>query len=311
MVRAYHNASEVVMRMAGRGGDRIGHFVNADAERAFRKAYDALCEQRWPTPPEQLMVETGFGPTHVFHWAGTGTPIVLLHGFGATSIMWHKAIKGLAGHRLYAVDTIGEPGRSVQRAPIRDPRDLANWLDEALSGLELDRIHLVGASYGGWLALNQALRSPRRLATISLIEPAGFQRVGARFFLWAIACGLAGIAPAPIRRRAARWLRMSTVDDLQMRWLAMLSYRKFRPRMPRETSPSDGELRSITTPTLLLLGEKSELHDSRRVLARTRAFMPVLQGEIIPRAGHSLPVDQADVVSQRILQHIAAAEDVH
>jgi pimeloyl-ACP methyl ester carboxylesterase len=301
------------MVMSGRGDDPLGHFVNADAEQAFRNAYGALCQQRWPTPPQQLNVKTRFGATHVFHWPGTGTPIVLLHGSGATSIMWHKAITGLAGHRLFAVDTIGEPGRSVQRAPIRDPQDLATWLDEVLAGLELDQVHLVGASYGGWLALNQALRSPQRLATISLVEPVGFQKVGARFFLWAIACGLASIAPAPIRRRAARWLRMSTVDDQQMVRMGMLSYRKYRPRLPKETSPSDDELRSITTPTLLLLGEKSQLHHARRVLARTRALMPALEAEIVPRAGHSLPVDQADVVSRKILRHLAvnAAEDAH
>jgi pimeloyl-ACP methyl ester carboxylesterase len=162
--------------MSGRSGGRFGHFVNADAEQAFRNAYDALCQQRWPTPPQQRNVETRFGATHVFHWPGTGTPIVLLHGSGATSIMWHKAIKGLAGHQLYAVDTIGEPGRSLQRAPIRDPQDLASWLDEVLAGLELDHVHLVGASYGGWLALNQALRSPKRLATISLVEPVASRR---------------------------------------------------------------------------------------------------------------------------------------
>jgi pimeloyl-ACP methyl ester carboxylesterase len=300
------------MRMSGRGDDPLGHFVNPDAERAFHNAYDELCQRRWPTPPEQLQVETRFGTTHVFHWPGTGTPIVLLHGSGATSIMWHKAIVGLAGHPLYALDTIGEPGRSVQRAPIRDPRDFVTWLDEVLSGLELDRVHLVGASYGGWLALNQALRSPQRLATISLVEPAGFQKVGARFFLWAIACGFASIAPAPIRRRAARWLRMSTVNDLPMRKLAMLSYRKYRWRLPKERSPTDGELRSVATRTLLLLGEKSELHDARRVRARTRACMTALEVEIVPGAGHSLPVDQADVVTRKILQHIAvndAAQD--
>jgi pimeloyl-ACP methyl ester carboxylesterase len=301
------------MVMSRRSDDWCGRFVNADAEQAFHNVYDALCQQRWPTPPQQLNVETRFGTTHVFHWPGTGTPIVLLHGSGATSIMWHKAITDLVGHRLYAVDTIGEPGRSVQRAPIRDPQDLATWLDEVLGGLDLDCVHLVGASYGGWLALNQALRSPKRLATISLVEPAGFQKVGARFFLWAIACGLASIAPAPIRRRAARWLRMSTVDDPEMRRLAMLSYRKFRPHLPKETSPTDDEFRSITTPTLLLLGEKSELHDARRVLGRTRALMPALEAEIVPGAGHSLPVDQADLVGRRILQYIAvnAAEDTH
>jgi hypothetical protein len=41
--------------------------------------------------------------------------------------------------------------------------------------------------------------------------------------------------------------------------------------------------------------------------------MPALEAEIVPRAGHSLPADQADVVSSRILQYIAvnAAEDAH
>jgi pimeloyl-ACP methyl ester carboxylesterase len=256
-----------------------------------------------------LEVATRFGSTHVFGWAGTGLPIVLLHGHGATSIMWHRTVKGLTGRRVYAVDTIGDAGRSVQRAPINDPHDLATWLDEVLHGLELDRVHLVGASYGGWLALNQALRSPGRLATITLVEPAGFTQVGPRFIGWAVACGLAGIAPAPIRRRAARWLRMSTVDDKQLLRMGMLSQRKYRAHLPKETYPSDDELRSITTPTLLLLGEKSELHRSRRVLERTRSLMPVLDAEMVPGAGHSLPFDQADDVTRRILQYLAGTAE--
>jgi pimeloyl-ACP methyl ester carboxylesterase len=293
------------MTMPRGSDDACGRFVSAQAEREFLSVYDALCAQRWPSAPSQLEVATRFGPTHVFHWAGSGTPIVLLHGFAATSLLWHKAIEALSGHPVYAVDTIGEAGRSVQRAPIRDRQDLATWLEEVLGGLRLDRVHLVGASYGGWLALDQALRAPRRLATITLVEPGGFAKVGPRFFLWAIACGLATIAPGPIRRRAARWLRMSTLDDPPLLRMAMLSHRTYRPHRPRETALSDDELRSITVPALLLLGEKSELHPSRRVLARTRALMPALEGEIIPGAGHSLPYDQAEVVTRRILQFLA------
>ncbi|CAM5617364.1 hypothetical protein SALBM311S_08681 [Streptomyces alboniger] len=65
---------------------------------------------------------------------------------------------------VYAVDTPGDPGRSVQREPIHQPERAAQWLDETLSGLGLERVRLVGSSYGGWLALNRAHRRPKRLA---------------------------------------------------------------------------------------------------------------------------------------------------
>jgi len=307
MIHSYHNLPRGDA-VPTRSHDPCGRFVDTAAEQAFRDAYAALCEQRWPTPPKVLEAETRFGSSHVFHWPGSGAPIVLLHGSGSTSILWHPVVEGLARRSLYAVDTIGEPGGSVQRAPIREASDLAHWLDDTIEGLGLDRVHLVGASYGGWLALNQALHSPRRLATISLIEPAGFQRVGVRFFLWAIACGFASLAPAPIRRRAALWLRMRIIDDQQMRRLAMLSYRKYRFRLPKESTPSDEQLRSVTIPTLLMLGEKSELHDARRVLARASSLMPDLEAEIVRGAGHSLPYDQAGDVSRRVLRFITTHE---
>jgi pimeloyl-ACP methyl ester carboxylesterase len=294
------------MAMSRRGDVALGQFVSARAEGEFRATYDALCAQRWPTPPRQLEVATRFGPTCVFHWPGSGTPIVLLHGSGSTSLLWHRIVEGLIGRPVYAVDTIGEAGRSIQRAPVRDQRDLATWLDEVLDGLDLDRVHLAGASYGGWLVLNQALRSPRRLTTITLVEPGGFEKVSPRLFLWAIACGLAAIAPGPIRRRAARRLRMGALDDPEMRRLAMLSQSRYRPRLPRVAVLSDDELRSITTPALLLLGERSELHRSRRVLARARALMPALEAEIVPGAGHTLPFDQAGVVTDRIRGYLAS-----
>jgi pimeloyl-ACP methyl ester carboxylesterase len=60
--------------------------------------------------------------------------------------------------------TGGGPGRLI---------DTSQWLDDVLAALDLDRAHLVGLSYGGWLALNQARRSPDRLASITSVDPPG------------------------------------------------------------------------------------------------------------------------------------------
>ena len=285
--------------------DRIGRWVNADGQRRFLAAYDALADL-WSSAPEDLDVDTSFGSTHVLRWPGTGTPVVLLHGWGVTSLVWHNLVPELGGRALYAVDAIGDAGRTVQTAPINDAGDFATWLEEVLEQLHLDEVHLVGQSFGGFLALNQALRSPRRLASIVLIEPAGLAKLSRRFYAWGIACGLALFAPERLRRRCAVWLRHGGLSEPALARLALLGMQKHRARLPLPPVPlSDGELRSITTPTLLLMGEKSQIYRTEFVLARTRALMPDLQACVVRGAGHSLGYDKAEAVGARINHFLA------
>jgi pimeloyl-ACP methyl ester carboxylesterase len=81
-----------------------------------------------------------------------------------------------------------------------------SWLDELLAKLSDRPAHLVGFSYGGWVAMNQAIRAPGRLASITLLDPAGLTRLDARFWWWLSVSGLASMTPMPLRRRLARWL---------------------------------------------------------------------------------------------------------
>lgn len=162
----------------------VGRYVSD----AWRDRYFAACDAVFalgaPAIAEQD-VETSFGTTHVYRYepddpaARSRTPVVLVHGAGSCSAMWYPNTPTLSAERpVYAVDTPGDPGRSVQREPIHQPERAAQWLDETLDGLGLDRVHLVGTSYGGWLALNQAHRGPERLASVTLLDPGGLEKVG-------------------------------------------------------------------------------------------------------------------------------------
>src|SRR5262245_39740307 len=51
---------------------------------------------------------------------------------------------------------------------------------------------------------------------------------------------------------------------------------------------SDEELRRLTMPTLLLIGQEDTLRDARKVAERMRNLVPVLTTKIIPQAGHAL-----------------------
>nr|WP_241518577.1 alpha/beta hydrolase [Streptomyces sp. CB03238] len=142
---------------------------------AFLAAYDAVLAQ-WPEGTGQSTVPTPYGSTHVnSHGPRDAPPVVLLHGGGATSTVWYATTAELGRtHRVHAVDTIGDPGRSVAGPgdrPVRTVTDLMAWLDAVLDTLGLGSVALCGHSYGAWTGLHYALRSPRRVTRLVLLDP--------------------------------------------------------------------------------------------------------------------------------------------
>jgi pimeloyl-ACP methyl ester carboxylesterase len=102
-----------------------------DGPRArFARAYaDAVA--RWPVPVTAQTAATEFGATHVLA-CGAGPAVVLLPGGGATAVAWAGLAAELSrGHRVVAVDPVGQPGLSTTgERPVRTAWDLAAWLDQ-------------------------------------------------------------------------------------------------------------------------------------------------------------------------------------
>ncbi|WP_030245659.1 alpha/beta fold hydrolase [Streptomyces sp. NRRL S-350] len=286
---------------------RISQFKNDQARDRFRAAYERTLEQLWPGPRTTLDLPTTFGTTRVYRTGpSNGEPIVLLPGSGGNALMWHRYIDVLSRHRpVIAVDTIGEPGASVQTAPIGDGRDGAAWLDELLAALKTPPAHVVGCSYGGWLALHHQIHHPGRTVSLTLLDPAGFADFGPRFYAWLIAGGLASAAPRPLRPRLARLVGNSAILETELMSLMRASM-GFRRALPVPPVFSDEELHRLQVPALFLLGARSAMHNSREVADRLGRLAPSTRVEIVPGAGHALPTDQPDLVIDRVL-HITGS----
>ncbi|MDH6126066.1 alpha/beta fold hydrolase [Kitasatospora sp. GP82] len=284
---------------------RISQFKNNQARDRFRAAYERTLEELWPGPRTALDLPTTFGTTRVYRTGPqSGEPIVLLPGSGGNALMWHRYIDALAQHHpVIAVDAIGEPGASVQTAPIADGQDGAAWLDELLAALEVTAAHLVGCSYGGWLAVNHQIHRPGRTASLTLLDPAGFADFGPRFYAWLIAGGLAATAPRPLRPRLARLVGNSAILESELMSLMRASM-GFRRALPVPPVFSDEELHRLRVPALFLLGARSAMHDSRDVADRIGRLVSSARVEIVPGAGHALPTDQPALVAERILNAV-------
>jgi len=277
----------------------IGAFVDQKAQERYFAAYAAIL-RKWPVPAEELDIETRFGPTRVRRsGAGQGPPIVLLHGIMGTSLSWYPHIAGLAAqHTVYAVDSLGEPGHSIQTSPVQTDDDQADWLADVLTGLGHEKVHLAGISRGGFLALNLAIRSSDRLAGVVTFEPAGFAIIGmTRFMLWSLTEMVRWLLPAVILRRIASG---DPAVRHTLRPLLFGSF-KYKAHLPPQHVFTDDELRTIEVPTQLILGERSAIHRSPEVAARVGTLNPHIHTEIVPRTTHALTLQKPDLVTARIL----------
>ncbi|MFT3987890.1 alpha/beta fold hydrolase [Aestuariivirga sp.] len=113
------------------------------------------------------------------HSFGSGSPVVLLHGFPEYWAIWRGQINGLVNdYRVIALDL---PGFNLSTAPSRPNRMRSEDISEALlaliTHLGIGQFSLIGHDIGGLLALACAARDPARIARLALVSsphPADF-----------------------------------------------------------------------------------------------------------------------------------------
>jgi pyruvate dehydrogenase E2 component (dihydrolipoamide acetyltransferase) len=104
---------------------------------------------------------------------GSETPVLLIHGFGADLNGWMFTQPALAeGRRAVALDLPGHGG-STKEIGGSDAETLAGSVADALAALGIEKAHLVGHSMGAAIAAMLARRHTDRVASLSLIAPAG------------------------------------------------------------------------------------------------------------------------------------------
>jgi pimeloyl-ACP methyl ester carboxylesterase len=261
-------------------------FKTLAGEKAVMALYDSALA-RWPVPHETLNISTRHGQTFVIASGAQAAPaLVLLHGAGTNSAIWGGDFLDYSrDHRVYAVDLLGEAGKSAPNRPAWDSPAYAEWLDDVLNALKVEKASLVGISQGAWTALKYAVYCPERVDKLVLITPGGVVPDRMTFLLRMMVLSLLG-------RRGIRGIMKvlfgdQTVPD-GVEEVTAVVMSNFKARVGILPIFSDEELKRLTMPTLLLGGSKDALRDLEKIAARMRSLVPYIAVTIIPGAGHAL-----------------------
>mgnify|MGYP001307803718 CR=1 FL=1 len=273
-------------------------FRTPEGQARYFAAYDETMKL-WPIEVQSLDIPTSFGRTHIHACGSEDTPpLILIHGQAISSTMWYPNVGALSQYfRVYAPDILGDMGKSIQARPFKQPSDFGDWMCEVLDGLNIERTHVAGLSYGGFIAAQTALSHPERVNKLILMAPASLLSIRPIFFLRMMGVLIPGLSFTTKQKLIMGTAPTHAVSAIQQ----MFTTSDFQYSMYLPPTFKDDQLRQIRAPTLLMMGDQEVIYNYKAAIARAKKFIPNIETTIIPGAGHALNFDQPEIVNQHIL----------
>lgn len=283
-------------------------YKSTQARKAVMDSYSLMLEH-WEVPFQERDLETSFGTTHVIESGDKqNPPLVLLHGGGGNSTMWFPNIVALTQHfKIYAVDIVGEMGKSDDTRLSYATDDYPNWLGEVFQELALSRSHLLGTSLGATLSIQFAIRTPEFIDQLVLVAPPSLEKMNTGFILRGLLSAL--FPTSSITKSFYRYITSPNSIQPPAWALEDQVVRSKAQRLNTNTIPvvTEEDLSKLPESTLLILGKDDRIYSIDSAVNKVKKAAPQVTIAVIENAGHVVTVEQPEIFAKTFFEFMNLA----
>jgi pimeloyl-ACP methyl ester carboxylesterase len=261
--------------------------------------------------------------------SGSGPALLFLHGIAGSSLTWIQVMSRLQDDfTVLAPDFVGH-GHSAKPPGDYSLGNLASWTRDLLDVLEIERVTLVGQSYGGGVALQFAYQFPERIERLVLVDSGGLGQdvswILRLFTLPGADVVMPLLFPSFVRNLGDRVVRLARSVGMENASV-LESWRAYRSLIDPETRRAFVRTtRSVIEPGGQAVGANERLYLTERIpmlivwgehdriipvshAYATHEVLPHARLEIIPGAGHFPHSEDPEKLSKLVRDFVATTE---
>ena len=236
-------------------------------------------------------ISTSFGQTHLVETGNfDGIPLLVFHGGNATTAYNLLTCDFLfKDFHIYAVDSIGHPGKSAEVSLSHINYDYGKWVSDVIDGLGFTKIACFGGSFGAGIIAKAMCVVPEKIDIAVLYVPSGIKNAPSvknmRMMMpmimywitqkdkWLKKCML----PMAVKEE-------NITDDIYETAKLSINYSKIKSGMPSNISKK--LIKNYVAPTLVLAAEKDCLFPGKGVLKRSKKIFRNVKTYLLKERGH-------------------------
>ena len=292
------------------GGFNMNVFRSEKAKNRIISTYDQLLDL-WNVDKVEKEILTTYGTTNVIICGDEiNPPLVLFHGVGDNSaLMWLYNAEALSRYfRVFAIDTIGGPGKSSPNKNYNKDFNDIKWIDGILAELMLDKANIAGVSNGAYLVQYYGIHRPERILKIAClagtVPDSTFQPMKTimKVFLPEALFPTKKNTIKLLQKLCGKNSNVFTENAIVMEHYQYLlkGFNNMAMRHHKIVGFNDEQINSIREKTLYLIGNDDPF---AKLGGKDAIFKNNMNAQFFPEVGHGINHEIADEINQILIDY--------
>lgn len=190
---------------------------------------------------------------------------------------------------VYAVDTMGHPGKSDENNLSPFGYDYGKWASEVIDGLSYEKMLCFGGSFGGGILAKLMCVAPQKVEKAVLVVPSGINNAftisSMKMMIPLIAYRMTGKKKYLIKTALYLAIHEDALDEDTLD-IIQDSFDHVRTKVGMPTNVDPKKLVNYTSPTLVIAGEKDCMFPAKKVLPKAKEMISDCETIMLKDTGH-------------------------